>query len=74
MRYVSSDIQAILKKNWVFFRIPHCVKRVRIPSFFGAYFTAFGLRPTSGKDAPEKLQIRTLLTQYKFLQKPKWFR
>ena len=49
----------------------HCVKRVRIWSFSGTYFPAFGLNqylsvfsPNAGEYVPEKLQIRTFLTQY----------
>ena len=47
-------------------------KSVRIPSFSGPYFSAFGLNterygkvfsPNAGKYAPEKLQIRIHFTQ-----------
>ena len=48
----------------------HYVKRVRIWSFSGSHFPAFGLNrdtpflsifsPNAGKYGPEKLQIRTL--------------
>ena len=49
----------------------HCVKSVRIRSFSGPYFPAFGLNtpylsvfsPNTGKYRPEKLRIRTLFTQ-----------
>ena len=50
--------------------IAHCVKRVRILSFYGPYFPAFGytsylsvFSPNAGKNEPEKLRIRTLFTQ-----------
>ena len=70
---MSNYIQAILEKCLVIFWSPHCIKGVRIPRFFGAYFAAFGLNPNSGKYTLEKLQIRTRLTQCKFFQKSKWF-
>ena len=49
----------------------HYVKSVRIWSFSGPYFPAFGLNterygafsPNAGKYEPEKLQIRTLFSQ-----------
>ena len=56
----------------------HCVKSVRIRSFSGPYFSAFGpnterysvstpylsiFSPNVGKYGPEKLRIRTLSTQ-----------
>ena len=46
----------------------HCVKSVRIGSYSGPYFPAFGLNlsvfsPNTGKYGPEKLQIRILFTQ-----------
>ena len=59
---------------WEDHRFSHvflCVKKVRIWSFSGPYFSAFGLkteryrvfRPNAEKYGPEKLQIRTLFTQ-----------
>ena len=48
----------------------HCVKSVRIWSFSGLYFPAFGLNTVSifstnaGKYGPEKLRIRTLFMQW----------
>ena len=41
--------------------LSHCLKSVRIRSFYGLYFPAFGLN--LGKYGPEKLRIRTLFTQ-----------
>ena len=53
----------------------HCLKSVRIQSFSGPYFPAFGLNteratpyffvfsPNAGKYGPEKLRIRTLFMQ-----------
>ena len=46
----------------------HYVKSVRIRSFSGPYFPAFGLNfpvfsPNAGKYGPGKLRIRTLFTQ-----------
>ena len=54
----------------------HCVKSVRIRSFPGPNFPAFGLNtpylsvfsPNAGKYGPEKLQLRTLFTQCTLLQ------
>ena len=62
----------------------YCVKSVRIRSFSGAYFPAFGLirrdspynlylsvlSANAGKYGPEKLRIRTLFTQCKSYQCP----
>ena len=54
-----------------FIYIPHCVKSVRIRSFSGPYFTAFGLTlylsifsPNAGKYGRVKLPIWTIFTQY----------
>ena len=41
--------------------LSHCVKRARIRSFCGPYFSAFGLN--AGKYGPGKLRKRTLFTQ-----------
>ena len=43
----------------------YCVKSVRIRSFSGRNFPTFGLNTDAGKHGPEKLQIRTLFTQWK---------
>ena len=65
---------AILHKK---INLNHCVKSVRIRSFSGPYFSAFGLNTDryevslriqskcgkTGKYGPEKLGIRTLFTQ-----------
>ena len=64
---VSFSIDDIAK-NTTKFRPEHCVKSVRIRSFSGPYFPAFGLNteryqvflcihPNAGKYGPEKLQI-----------------
>ena len=58
----------------------NCVKSVRIRSFSGAHFPAFGLlrrdtpylpvfSPNAGKRGPEKPRIRTLFTQYTNMKK-----
>ena len=55
----------------------HCVKSVRIRSFSGTYFPAFGpnterysvFSSNARKHGPEKLWIRTLFTQCKGLDK-----
>ena len=55
------------------FQNRHCVKSVRIRSFSGPYFSAFGLnterygvslctQSKCGKDGPEKLRIGALFT------------
>ena len=45
----------------------HCVKSVRIWSFSGLYFAAFGLN--TERYGPEKLRIRTLFTQWVTIKK-----
>ena len=40
------------------------MKSVRIRSFSGSYFPAFGLK--TGRSGPEKLQMQTLFTQWYF--------
>ena len=61
-----------MKKQVCFFNQRHCVKSVRIRSFFGPYFPTFGLNtkryevslsvlsPNAGKYGSEKLQKWTL--------------
>ena len=42
----------------------HCVKSVRIRSFFGPYFPALGLNTNEGKYEPEKIQTWILFAHF----------
>ena len=69
-----SSNSSFLRVLYIFFSdflCRHCVKRVRIQSFSGPQFPAFGLNtpyltvfsPNVAKYGPEELRIRTLFTQ-----------
>ena len=68
---ISKVLYLLIEGYLTYSQVFHCMKSVRILSFSGAYFPAFGLNteryrvfsPHSGKYGPEKLQIRTLFTQ-----------
>ena len=64
---LSASLQTFLKE----LKEVHCVKSVRVRSFSGRFFPAFGLnternvfKPSARKYRPEKLQIGTLFTQW----------
>ena len=70
----SVSLDQIFGKTIKFISYSHCVKRVRIRSFSGPYFPAFGLNtdrysdlsvvsPNTGKYGPENFRTRKFFTQ-----------
>ena len=59
---------SVLKENvtWLIIKQTHCMKSIRIRSFSGPHFLAFGsvFSPNPRKYGPETLQLRTPFTQW----------